>query len=123
MKTPELGFGRSNSVYNLEKGPRVRVQPLGTRGPLRCTTPELLAAICHGRSSTQGSPRFQKLARDREEVSPHGHIPAVRGHCYLATRPALRCAGCQHGARRSCQGAAHRYTQSQRCVLRSPASS
>lgn len=79
MKTPELGFGGSNSVYNLEKGPRVRVQPLGTRGPLRCATPELLAAICHRRSSTQGSPRFQKLARDREEGQPTWPHPRGEG--------------------------------------------
>lgn len=36
MKMPELGFGGSNSAYNLEKGPRVPARPLGKRGsPLR----------------------------------------------------------------------------------------
>lgn len=44
MKTPELGFGGSNSAYNLEKGPRVRAQPFGTRGPLRRAAPRRAGA-------------------------------------------------------------------------------
>lgn len=44
MKTPELGFGGSNSAYNLEKGPRVRAQPFGIRGPLRRAAPRRAGA-------------------------------------------------------------------------------
>lgn len=55
MKMPELGFGGSNSAYNLEKGPWVPAQPLGMGGvPPTRAAPELLAAVCCVTSSTQG---------------------------------------------------------------------
>lgn len=102
MKRPELGFGGSNSAYNLEKGPwptygarpdapdqahplgaaagarrvlRRSCSPgMGTPAPRVSAGPPRSAAVW---SSIQGSPRFQKLARDRERgVRLSGDVPA-----------------------------------------------
>lgn len=118
MKTPELGFGGSNSAYNLEKGPRVRAQPFGTRGPLRRAAPRRSCSppSATGGPAAGGHPAFKSWQETEKRLSPRGPIPAARG-------AAVRLRGRPRGARRSHRGAAHRYTQSQRCVLRSPASS
>lgn len=63
MKTPELGFGGSNSAYNLEKGPRVRAQPFGIRGPLRRAAPRRSCSppSATGGPAAGGHPAFKSV--------------------------------------------------------------